>query len=73
MNDVGSVPIHRRIADTRSAIEDLSAGSRSWPTFAPSVAAVDATIAQADAVARPLRELRPTIAAEFAPQPPRAP
>jgi hypothetical protein len=69
---VASIPLHRRLADARAAIEALSTGTRSWPAFAPSVAAVDAAIAQADAVARSLRELRPVIAQEFAPQPPRA-
>jgi hypothetical protein len=69
---VAALPLHRRIADARAAIERLSTASRSWPAFMPDVPALDAAIVQADAVARSLRELRPTIVAEFAPQPPRA-
>jgi hypothetical protein len=65
MNAVASIPLHRRLGDARAAIEALSTGTRSWPAFAPSVAAVDAAIAQADAVARSLRELRPVIRAEL--------
>lgn len=72
MNAVAALPLHRRIADTRAAIERLSTASRSWMTFAPDVAALDTAVAQADAVARSLRELRPVIAQEFSPLPPRA-
>ncbi len=70
MSAPGCIPLHRRIGDARQAIERLNTASRSWSMFAPDVAAIDAAIAQADAVARGLRELRPTIVAEFAPQPP---
>ena len=73
MSAVAALPIHRRIADTRAAIERLNVATRSWAAFAPSVAMVDATIAQADAVARSLRELRPAIKAEIeSPMPPQA-
>jgi hypothetical protein len=70
---VAALPLHRRLTDTRAAIDALNTGTRAWQAFAPSVAAVDAAIAQADAVARSLRELRPAIKAEFSsPQPPKA-
>lgn len=72
MSAVAALPLHKRLADARAAIEALSTSTRAWQAFAPNVAAIDAAIAQADAVARFLRELRPSIVAEFAPQPPRA-
>jgi hypothetical protein len=72
VNAVACLPLHRRIGDARAAIERLNTASRSWTTFAPDMAALDAAVVQADAVARSLRELRPVIAQEFAPQPPRA-
>lgn len=72
MSAVAAIPIHRRLADTRAAIDALNTGTRAWMTFAPNVASVDAAIAQADAVARSLRELRPVIRAEFDPNSPTA-
>lgn len=69
---VSALPIHRRISDTLAGIKRLGDATRSWTAFAPSVAGVDATIAQADAVARALRELRPVIVADIGPQPPKA-
>jgi hypothetical protein len=69
---VTALPLHKRLADARAAIDALNTGTRAWQAFAPSVAAIDAAIAQADAVARCLRELRPIICAEFQPQPPKA-
>jgi hypothetical protein len=72
MNAVTALPLHRRIADARAAIEVLDATTRAWRAFAPSVAAVDSVTAQADAVARALRELKPVIRAEFESTPPEA-
>ena len=69
---VAAIPLHCRLADTRAAIEALSNGTRAWRAFAPSTAAIDVAIVQADAVARSLRELRPAIRAEFNPNSPEA-
>jgi hypothetical protein len=72
MSTVTALPLHRRLSETRAAIDTLDNATRSWHAFAPNVAAVDAAINQADSIARGLRELRPVIVAEFQPQPPKA-
>lgn len=52
------MPLHQRIQQAVQAIGVLQTATRSWPAFAPRPAALDAAIAQTDAVARSLRELR---------------
>ena len=69
---VKAIPPHKRIADARAGIERLAIATRSSTVLAPGLAALDSMIAQADAVARALRELRPVIVAEIGPNPPRA-
>ena len=59
-----ALPIHQRIGQTVDAVARLETGTRSWRAFAPRGDALDAAIAQADAVARSLRELRAALAAE---------
>jgi hypothetical protein len=58
------LPIHKRLAAVRAGIERLETASRAWTAFAPGRAAVDEVTAQADAVARALRELRTALVAE---------
>lgn len=59
-----TLPIHRRIDEVCAAIGSLQTATRGWPAFAPRPKTLDATIAQADAVARALRELRGSLYAE---------
>ncbi len=51
-------PIHQQIQQTVEAVETLAAGCRGWRAFAPKRAVLDQAVAQADAVARALRQLR---------------
>lgn len=54
-----------RVAGVREAIERLEIGTRSWRALEPSGAAeLEPVVAQADAVARALRELRQALHAE---------
>jgi hypothetical protein len=52
------LPLHHRIAAVCDAIETLHTSARNWRAFAPRPAVLESAIAQADAVARGLRELR---------------
>lgn len=56
---------HERVARVREGIECLEVGTRSWRALEPtSVAALEPVVAQADAVARSLRELRQALHVE---------
>jgi hypothetical protein len=56
---------HSRSAGVREAIERLEVGTRAWRALEPtSAAAIEPVVAQADAVARGLRELRQALHVE---------
>jgi hypothetical protein len=61
------LPVHKRIAGCCDAADQLAKGMRSWRAFAPRRTTLDQSIAQADAVARSLRELRTALHAEGGP------
>lgn len=52
------LPKHRRAAEVAEAAAALAAATRTWTAVEPRAAGIEAAIAQADAVARALRELR---------------
>lgn len=61
------LPLHQRIADVLGGIDRLQAGTRAWSAFAPRRAVLDEAIAQTDAVARSLRELRQALHSQGGP------
>ena len=64
MNAPANLPVHRRLSDACTAIEYLATTSRSWRAFQPRFDTIDAAVAQADAIARSLRELRQAVRSE---------
>ncbi len=60
-------PLHQHLAGVVDLAERIATGTRSWRAFAPRPAVLDQAIAEADALARALRELRQAMAAEGGP------
>jgi hypothetical protein len=59
MNAIAQRSLPRLLEDAHAAAQRLSIATRSWPTFLPSVPALDEALNSTEGLRRTLLELRP--------------